>query len=139
MSTATEKKAATNGAVGDGYLTVSEAIDNAPADCIEEDVEGVFGGKVRIRGLTAAQAARVKQESINLSGRNPDVVWSAMERTQFELGVIQPQFTADQVRTLHLTSGPSFAKVIARLDAISGMDKEELRNAQKEFPGPAER
>lgn len=117
-----------------GYLTPELAIERAPADCEERDVE-VWGGKVRVRGLTAAQAARVKQASIDLSGRNPDVVWAAMEMLQFELGVIQPKFTAEQVRTLHLTSGAGFAKVIGVIDEISGTNKEELRDAQREFQG----
>jgi hypothetical protein len=53
--------------------------------------------------------ARVKQESIKLGGRSPDVVWAAMELVQFELGVIEPKFSTSQVQTLHATSGPSFA------------------------------
>ncbi len=116
------------------YLSVEEAIANAPADCEERDVEGVFGGKVRVRSLTAAQSARVRQASVNLSGRNPDVVWAEMEIRQFEFAVIQPKFTHDQVKSLHLAAGKSFAKVIGVIDEISGMDKEELRKAQQEFP-----
>lgn len=122
-----------------GYITVDQALERAPADCGEADVEGVFGGKVRIRALTAAQQSRVKQASINLQGRNPDVVWAAMEMLQFEFGVIEPKFTTDQVRTLHLESGPSFTKVIAEIDTISGMDKEELAKAKEAFPGSDER
>lgn len=120
------------------YLTPEEALTNAPNDIVEDDVEGVFGGKVRIRSLTAAQQARVKQVSLNLSGRNPDVAWAEMERTQFQLGVIEPKFTAEQVLMLHRMSGPSFAKVIERIDEISGTNKEELRKAQQEFQGPEE-
>jgi hypothetical protein len=86
---ATTKEATQN---GNGYITALEAIERAPADCREEDVEDVFGGKVRIRGLTAAMQSRVKQESIKLGGRSPDVVWAAMELVQFELGVIEPKF-----------------------------------------------
>lgn len=117
-----------------GYLTADQAVENAPADLVEKDVEDVFGGKVRIRSLSAHQAAAVKQASINLQGRNPDVVWAQMELKQFRYGVINPQFSEDQVRSLHIASGPSFAKVIAAIDALSGIDKEELRTAQQEFP-----
>lgn len=120
------------------YLTAEEALTNAPKDITAEDVEDVFGGKVRIRSLTAAQQARVKQVSLDLSGRNPDVAWAEMERTQFQLGVIEPKFTAEQVLMLHRMSGPSFAKVIERIDEISGTNKEELRKAQQEFQGPEE-
>jgi hypothetical protein len=121
-----------------GYLTVDEAIENAPADLKEKDVEDVFGGKVRIRSLTAHQAARVKQLSLNLKGKTPDVAWAEMEKAQFELGVIEPKFNRDAVEKLHRTSGPSFAKVIAELDSLSGTDKEELRKAQDEFQDTGE-
>lgn len=132
---AAEKEATQN---GNGYITAAEAIERAPADCKEEDVDGVFGGKVRIRGLTAAQQARVKQESIKLGGRNPDVVWAAMELVQFELAVIQPKFTTSQVATLHATAGPSFAKVISAIDALSGTSEEERKKAQAAFRGSDE-
>lgn len=124
--------------VPSGYLTVDKAKENAPKDLKEEDVEGVFGGKVRVKSLTAAQSARVKQVSINMSGRNPDVIWAAMELLQFEYGVIIPKFDADDVRTLHLESGPSFAKVIAKIDELSGTDKEEMAKAQAAFPESGE-
>jgi hypothetical protein len=117
-----------------GYLTAVQAVENAPADCEEVDVDDVFGGRVRVKALTASQSAAVKQASIVLSGRNPEVTWAAMEMMQFRLGVIEPKFTEAQVRTLHLESGRSFAKVIAKLDEISGLNKEELRKAQETFP-----
>lgn len=134
-ATAPPIAAQSNGSTAeDGYLSVEDAIANAPADCEERDVEGVFGGKVRVRSLTAAQAARVKQASISLAGRNPDVAWAEMEMRQFEFAVIKPKFSPDQVKTLHLSAGKSFAKVIGVIDEMSGMNKEELREAQREFP-----
>src|SRR5215471_3517424 len=120
---------------GDGiprrYATAEELLTNAPKDIIEKDVEDVFGGlTVRVRGLTAAQAAHVKQQSFNMSGRGPDLAWAQMEITQFELGVIEPKLKREQVLMLHRTAGPSFTKVIQVLDEISGIGKEELRTAQ---------
>jgi hypothetical protein len=107
---AAQKEATQN---GNGYITALEAIERAPSDCREEDVEGVFPdkdgrtGKVRIRGLTAAMQSRVKQESIKLGGRSPDVVWAAME-------------------------------LIAAIDALSGTSEEERKKAQAAFHGSDE-
>jgi hypothetical protein len=116
------------------YATAEELLTNAPLDIREQDVEDVFGGlTVRVRGLTAAQSAHVKQQSFNMEGRAPDVAWGLMEITQFELGVVEPKLKHEQVLMLHRTSGPSFAKVINALDELSGIGKEELRKAQKEF------
>jgi hypothetical protein len=126
-------------AASNGYLSAESALENAPSDLEEVDVEGVFGGKVRIRALTAAQAAVVKGVTVDTRGRTPTITWADMERMQFQLAVVRPTFTADQVRTLHATSGRSFARVIAEIDRISAMDKEALRDAQKDFPEPDER
>lgn len=130
-----EYDTAGNGSIPKRYASAEELLENAPKDIIEEDVENVFGGlTVRIRGLTAAQSAHVKQQSFTVSGgRTPDLAWARMEITQFELGVVEPKLKHDQVLMLHRQSGPSFAKVIGRLDEISGIGKEELRVAQKEF------
>jgi hypothetical protein len=121
------------------YATADEILMNAPKDIVEKDVTDVFGGlTVRVRGLTAAQAAHVKQQSFQMQGRSAEVAWAMMERTQFELGVIEPKFTHEQVIMLHRTSGPSFNKIIQTLDDISGIGKETLREAQKEFQGRGE-
>lgn len=119
---------------GSRYASADDILAAAPKDIKEQDVEDVFGGLIiRVRGLTAAQAAQVKQESFNMRGRTPEVGWAQMERLQFQLGVIEPQFTPEQVLMLHRISGPSFNKVIEVLDEISGIGKESLREAQKEF------
>lgn len=125
-----------NGSAPKRYASPEELLANAPKDIIEKDVEDVFGGlTVRIRGLTAAQSAHVRQQSINISGRrgNTEMAWAVMEVTQFELGVIEPKLDHAQVLMLHRTSGPSFQKVIEELDDISGINKEALQEARDEF------
>lgn len=125
-----------NGGVPRRYATPEEMLANAPKDIIEKDVEDVFGGLiVRVRGLTAAQSAHIRQQSLSMrgGGRAPELGWAQMEILQFELGVIEPKMTHEQVLMLHRTSGPSFTKVISVLDEISGIGKEELREAQREF------
>jgi hypothetical protein len=42
------------------------------------------------------------------------------------------------VATLHATSGPSFARVIAAIDALSGTSEEERKKAQAAFHGSDE-
>lgn len=116
------------------YATADDLLAAAPLDIQEKDVTDVFGGKtVRIRGLTAAQAAHVKSVSFQTQGRTPSVAWGQMEIEQFKLGVLKPKLEHNQVVMLHRMSGPSFAKVIAALDELSGIEKDELREAQKEF------
>lgn len=128
-----EEQAAVNGEVV-VYATAEQLLENAPKDIREEDVQNIFGGlTVRVRGLTAAQSAHVKQLSFTLQGRGPDLAWAQMEIAQFEIGVIQPKLSHQQVLMLHRTAGESFTKVIEKIDELSGIGKEELRAAQKEF------
>jgi hypothetical protein len=121
----------------DGYLSVDEALERAPADIKEEDLE-VWGGKIRVRGLTAAESARVKQVSIHMTGRAPEIVWAAMEMLQFEYGVVRPKFSADKVRSLHLSSGSGFKRVIDKIDELSGTTAEERKKAAEAFQRPGE-
>lgn len=126
-------------------LTADQAIENASAghDLVTEWIDDVFPdkdgvtGSVKIRALSAAQRARVKQAAIK-QGRDTRIVWGEMERLQFYLGVVEPSFTEDQVRTLHLKAGPSFQKVIDALDKLSQIDKESLKQAEDDFREPGE-
>jgi hypothetical protein len=47
---ATTKEATQN---GNGYITALEAIERAPKDCREEDVEDVFGGRRVMSGSSS--------------------------------------------------------------------------------------
>jgi len=119
--------------------SVADILKKAPEDIVEEVIEiPEWGCSVRVRSFTAAQSARVRQLGIGFKGDSTQVAWAAMERAQFEEGVIEPQFKADEVRKLHLTSGKGFSRVIAWLDKHSGLDKEELAQAREEFQGPGE-
>jgi hypothetical protein len=123
------------------YLTAEEAVENAPKDLVEKDVEDVFCGTVRVRSHTAAQAANLRQFIAKVDGRGrpaPDLI--GMEREQFRIGVIEPKFSAEQVLAMHLTSGPSFARVIEALDEISGTGaaKDAVKEAEAAFPDTGE-
>lgn len=116
--------------------TVSQIIDRAPTDLIEEVLDvPEWGCSVKVKSATAAQNAEVRQRGIvaNKTGGN-SVMWAEMEICQFRLGVIEPKFSEKQVRDLYHKSGRGFARIIAWLDEKSGADKEELAKAKDEFP-----
>lgn len=115
-------------------LGTVDGILAAPSDIKTDTIDiPEWGCSLEIRSFTAAQQARVKQESIVLSGQNPDMRWAEMEKVQFLLGVTKPRFKKEQVNVLHNQSGPGFKRVIDALDALSGIDKEKLREAQESF------
>jgi hypothetical protein len=127
-----------NGSGNGDYLSVEQLLVNAPADITERDVEDVFGGKVRIRALTAAQAAKVQQAGIKTTqNRGIQVSIPEAEVTKFELAVIAPKMDHNQVLQAYQNSGPSFNKVLEAIDELSGTNDEELVKAQAAFPGPA--
>lgn len=118
----------------DGYLTF-EKIDQAPSDLVEDDVDvPEWGGKVRVRSLTAAQATAIQQKGLAFKGDETKVAWEEMEVMQVAFGLVNPNLSAEQVRVLRLKrSAKGFARIVAWLDEKSGINKEELRKAQQEF------
>lgn len=116
--------------------TVEQILEAAPKDIVTDVLEvPEWGFAVRVQSFTAAQSAAVKQRGFGFKGEETTVAWAEMEIMQFQMGVIEPKFTEEQVRQLHLSSGPGFARVIEKLDELGKIDKEALRKAREEFPG----
>lgn len=112
-----------------------------PGDLEEADVEDVPtpGNSVRVRALSARWSAAVQsQTKVVAEGREQvaklDVV--AMERLQFIHGVIDPVFTEAEAQQIQEKFGPAFRKVIAKIDELSGIDKETIKATEERFrPG----
>lgn len=114
--------------------TVEAILDKAPSDLMEKVIDvPEWGCSVRIRSLTAAQSARIRQQGIKLKSDETKVAWAEMEILQFMEGVVEPKFDHSQVRKLHLTSSAGFNRVIQELDDLSNIDKEELREIRDQF------
>lgn len=115
--------------------TVEAILAKARASIKTEVIEvEEWGCSVKICSLTAAQLAAVKQASLDFSGKTPVIQFAALEKGQFEQGVLEPKYGAQDVNVLYHSSSKGFARVIAAIDALSGTNKEELRKAQEAFP-----
>lgn len=120
--------------------SVEEILKKAPEDLKQETVDvPEWGCSVKIKSFTAAQSAAIRERGFGFQGEETKVAWAEMEITQFQMGVIEPRFTEDQVRELHLTSGVGYQRVIEAMDKLSRLDKEALRKAREEFPGQKQR
>lgn len=120
--------------------SVEQILSAAPKDLKTEWVDiPEWGYSVQLRSFTASESARIKQRGFAIREGETAVAWAEMEIMQFELGVQSPDFTNENVRQLHLTSGPGFARVIKWLDENSGLDKDALKKSQEELRGPDER
>jgi len=116
--------------------SVEQILEAAPKDIVHKVLDvPEWGYSIKIKSATAAESAAVKQRGIGFKGEETTVAWAEMEIMQFQLGVEGPKFSEENVRQLHLSSGPGFARVIDALDEISKIDKEKLRKAREEFPG----
>lgn len=125
-------KATQNGSLPIG--SVAEILEAAPKDLKEKIIDvPEWGYSIKIKSFTAAQQAAVKERGFGFKGEETLIAWAEMEIMQFQQGVIEPRFDEDQVRQLHLSSGPGFNRVIDELDKLNKIDKEALRKAREEF------
>ena len=120
-------------------LTVSQILA-APPDCREEWLEvPEWGGWVKLRSPTALAAADIKGASIVMGGEDekPTMDLAAMERAQVRHGVVDPIMSDAEVRQMQERFGPSFQRVIAALDTLSGPLKE--KDGEEKLRSAAER
>lgn len=114
-----------------------------PGDLREADVEDVpvAGESVRVRALSARYSAEVQGQLKMVQEGSEQVARfdiAAMEALQFANGCIDPTFTLDEARQVQRVYGPAFRKVIAKIDELSGIDKDTLKETETRFPAGGE-
>lgn len=112
---------------------------SGPSDIREADVEDVpvKGQSVRVRGLPAKYSAEVQgQLKLTQQGREQvaKIDVASMERLQFTHGCIDPTFTEAEAGIIQERFGPAFKKVVAKIDELSGIDKETIEATEQRFP-----
>jgi hypothetical protein len=110
-----------------------------PGDLRETDVEDVPvpGQTVRVRGLSARYSAEVQaQLKLVQEGREQvaKIDVATMERLQFVHGVVEPQFNEHEAKQIQERFGPAFRKVVAKIDELSGIDKDAIEATEARFP-----
>lgn len=118
-----------------GALLSFDDIKRAPSDLVEETLDiPEWGGKVRVRSLTAAQGTAVRQRGLQFKGDETKVAWEEMEVLQLTHGILEPNLSEQQVRELRREkSAAGFQRIVDWLDEKSGINKEEVRQAQESF------
>jgi hypothetical protein len=116
-----------------------------PGDLREADVEDVpvEGSSVRVRGLPAAYSNQAQSEALELRTGNrgqqsATVNTARLEILQFAHGVIEPEFSVEEAEQVAQSYGPAFKKVIAKIDDLSGVDKEAIKDTKARFPDSGE-
>jgi hypothetical protein len=110
-----------------------------PGDLRQEEVEDVPvpGQSVLVSGLPAKYSAEIQgQLKLVTEGREQiaKIDVPSMELLQFVHGVIEPKFTREEAAIVQEKFGPAFRKVIERIDALSGIDKEAIDQTEQRFP-----
>jgi hypothetical protein len=111
-----------------------------PGDLKEADVEDVptKGESVRVRGLPAQYSNQASSEALELKTIGRDQIATVntarLEVLQFAHGCVEPQFTVEEAQKVSERFGPAFKKVIAKIDELSGVDKEAINEANARFP-----
>ena len=112
-----------------------------PGDLKEAEVEDVpvKGETVQVRGLPAAYSNKAQSEALEMktigSTQIATVNTARLEILQFAYGCVEPSFTVDEAQQVAERFGPAFKKVIAKIDELSGVDKESSADAEARFPG----
>lgn len=111
-----------------------------PGDLEETDVEDVpvKGESVRVRGLPAAYSNQASSEALewvttNSGDQKATINTARLEVLQFAHGVVDPEFTVEEATRVAEKFGPAFKKVVAKIDELSGVDKEAITEANARF------
>lgn len=116
-----------------------------PGDLREADVEDVpvEGESVRVRGLAAAFSNQASSEALEMvttpkGDQIARVNTEKLEVLQFAHGCVDPSFDTAEAQRIAEKYGPAFKKVVAKIDELSGVDKQAIEEATARFPGGGE-
>lgn len=123
--------------------STKEAWLTGPGDLEEADVEDVPvpGMSVRVRGLPAQYSNEASSKALEYRAtpqgdQVATINTGTMEVLQFTYGVIDPKFSEPEARIIAQRFGPAFRRVIEKIDELSGVDKEAIKQANTHFqPG----
>jgi hypothetical protein len=110
-----------------------------PGDLREAEVEDVpvAGESILVRGLPAAYSNQAQSEALEMKTIGRDQIASVntarLEVLQFAHGCVDPEFTVAEAEIVAKRFGPAFKKVIAKIDELSGVDKEAIDAANERF------
>jgi hypothetical protein len=114
---------------------------SGPGDLETAEVENVPapGQSVLVRGLPAAYSNRATSKALELvtgarGEQSATVNTEKLEVIQFAAGCVEPSFTEEEAQVIAQKYGPAFKRVIAKIDELSGFDKESIEQTNATFP-----
>lgn len=121
-------------------ISTKEAWLTGPTDLQEAVVEDapVKGDSIRVRGLPAAFSNQASSEALKMitgaRGEQTAMVDTMrMSVLQFAHGCVEPTFTVEEAQKVAERFGLAFNRVVAKIDELSGVDKEAIEEANARF------
>mgnify|MGYP000911803151 FL=1 len=118
---------------------------DGPSDLAEAVVEDVpsKGKSIKVRGLPAqfsneAQSKALKMITGARGEQSATVDVAVMAVIQFAHGCVEPSFTLEEAQKVAEKFGPAFNKVVAKIDELSGVDKEAIEAESEKFQAGVE-
>lgn len=98
----------------------------------------VKGESVKVRGLSAGYSLQAQSEAREVRIVGTDTVSTVdgrkLEILQFVHGVIDPVFTEEEAEQIADSFGPAWRKVVDKIDELSELDLEAVKEAADRFP-----
>lgn len=102
-----------------------------------------LGGSVLVQGLGAAFSNEAQSQALEMKTVGDTQIASVntalLEEIQLCHGLKDPKLSREQARTFMEKNGPSVRAIIAKIDELSGVDKEAIEEATARFPSGGER
>ncbi len=123
-------------------MTLSKNALLGASDLVERDVElPSLGDTVRVRSLPAAYSNQAQSEALEMvtvrDEQTARVNVAKLEALQVLHGLVDPKLDSlEEAQQLAQQLGPSWKRIVAVIDEISGVDKEAIEKANTMFqPG----
>ena len=114
----------------DQYLTIEEIL--AADDTVQEDHDcPEWGGKIRIRSLTASEASEVLRLSSTTKGKVTQVDSTKAVFHSIRLGTVEPHIDGNLLEALMKKSAKRIFEVSKRIQELSGFSLEDEESLEK--------
>ncbi len=114
------------------------------SDLREEEIElEALGGTVLVQGLGAAFSNEAQSQALEMktigNTQIASVNTALLEEIQLCHGLKDPKLSREEARKFMEQCGPSVKEIIAKIDELSGVDKDAIEEANARFQGGGER
>lgn len=125
-----------------GRLSTKDLCEASDLREAEIDLKAL-GGSVIVQGLGAAFSNEAQSQALEMktvgNAQIASINTALLEEIQLCHGLKDPRLSREQARKFMENNGPSVREIIAKIDELSGVDKDAIEEANARFQGGGER